>query len=152
MSVVDAIVRASASSLLFDLGFSEEHALREAEAELLRFVARAGTKPLDVGVSPSFSELIAKVGEAVLTETAERAEVLLEVLKLPDGYLKEKLADLLSVDIIDVIAMIADMFGGSAEDVYASFAEIGNKESRARAAVSTFASLLLEALRKEHPS
>jgi len=149
LSAVDAIVKASASSLLFGLGFHEEEAIREAEAELLRFIAKAGVKPLDINVNATFSDLIAKIGEAVLTETAERAEVLLEVLKMPEGHLREKLLDLLSVDVIDVIAMIVDTFGGDADEVYAAFAELSNKESKARTAVSTYASILLEALRKE---
>ncbi len=150
MSAVDAVVKASASSLLFNLGLPEEAAFREAESELLKFIARAGTAPLEIPVNATFNDLVSKIGETVLTETAERAEALLEVLEMPESELKSKLVDLLTVDIIDVIAMIVETFGGDADEVYASFASVHDKEERARKAVSTFARVLLDALRKEH--
>ncbi|ABU82012.1 hypothetical protein [Ignicoccus hospitalis] len=149
METLGPVRKASVSTLLFSLGFPEEEYLREAESDLLRMIAKAGAKPLELPVEATFDQLVAAVGEAPLEEALQRAEALLEVLNMPDGHLKETLMDLLSVDVIDMIAMIADQFGADPQDVYWAFAEIGNKESRARAAVSTFANLILESIRRE---
>jgi hypothetical protein len=122
----------------------------DVEAALIDLMVKSGRAPLKLDVRPTFSQLVSEIGEAVLSETAERAEALVEVLGADiNKQLKEKLVDLLSVDIIDVIAMTVEKFGGNAEDVYLEFAEIEDKEERARKAVSTFASLLLEAVRAE---
>ncbi len=147
----EAIVKASISSLLKGLGFHEEAIYREAETELVKLLARAGSKPIEISVNFTFNDLVKEVGEGMLEEMSERAETLLEVLEdnsiRPE--LKSKIVELLSVDIMDIIAMINEAFNGDSSEVYAAFAEVEDAEERARKAVATFANVLLEALRNE---
>ena len=149
MSASEAVTKASIASTLSVLGFHEEAPLREAESELLKLMLEAGELPVKLNLDVKFSELLEKVGEAVLSEAVERAEVLLKVLKSDGNFPKPDLVKLLTVDIADVLAMIAESTGGNSEEVYTQLASINDHERRAKAVVATLADVLLNAIRKE---
>ncbi|UXD22103.1 hypothetical protein IPA_01665 [Ignicoccus pacificus DSM 13166] len=149
MSASEAVTKASVASTLNALGFHEVDPYKEAEAELLRLMINAGAMPLELDIDITFSEILDNVGEAVITEAVERGETLLEVLKenMSEGV-KAKVAQFLTMDVIDVIAMIAEASGKNPADVYSAFAEVDSSE-RPKVAVATLAKVLVEAIRKE---
>ena len=95
------------------------------------------------------SELVDKIGEVVLTEAVERAETLLEVLNSQGNFPKERIIEFLTMDVADVLAMIAEVGGKQPGEVYSALASIEGKEERARTAVATLAKVLVESIRKE---
>ncbi len=146
----EAVTKASVFSLLNGLGFHEEAVYREAEEEIRKLYLSSASKPIDIEVNFTFNDLVREVGEGMLEEMAERAETLLATLSedvRPE--LKKKIVELLSVDLIDTVAMIHEAFGGNPSSIYEAFAEVEDIEERARKAVSTFAHVLLEALQNE---
>lgn len=149
MSASEAITKASIATTLSMLGMHEEAPLREAEGEMLKLMLEAGELPLEIELNAKFSELLEKIGEAVLSEAVERAEVLLNTLKGEGSFPKSDIVKLLTVDIADVLAMMVESFGGNPDDVYAQLAGVEDHEKRAKVAVATLAKTLLKAIQRE---
>ncbi len=150
MSASEAITKASISSTVNALGFPEESGFKEAEMELQRLMVAAKAPPMDVELDVPFSQLLEKVGEAVLLEAAERAETLIDVLESEGNFPKEKVVEFLTMDVADTLAMALESFGKDPKDVYVEMAAIDDKYERARATVATFAKVLLNSIRKEY--
>ncbi|ALU12336.1 hypothetical protein EYM_02560 [Ignicoccus islandicus DSM 13165] len=150
MSASKVVDKASIVTALNGLGLTEENLKKEVEDELLEFMLKANAMPINLEVSSTFSEIIENVGQTVLEEAAERAEVLLELV---NGNLSEelraKLISLLTSDVADVLALIYESAGGDPSEVYVELANMGTLEEKARAAVATFAKVLLDSVRKE---
>ncbi|WP_157058735.1 hypothetical protein [Ignicoccus islandicus] len=150
VSASKVVDKASIVTALNGLGLTEENLKKEVEDELLEFMLKANAMPINLEVSSTFSEIIENVGQTVLEEAAERAEVLLELV---NGNLSEelraKLISLLTSDVADVLALIYESAGGDPSEVYVELANMGTLEEKARAAVATFAKVLLDSVRKE---
>ena len=149
MSASEAITKASIATTLSMLGMHEEAPLREAEGEMLKLMLEAGELPLEIDLDAKFGDLLEKVGEAVLSEAVERAEVLINTLKAEGDFPKSDIVKLLTVDVADVLAMIVEAFGGNPEDLYAKLASVKDHERRAKVAVATLAKTLLNAIQRE---
>ena len=150
MSASKVVDKASILTTLSHLGFTEDGLKKEVEEEFLKFILDAGAMPLNLQTNLTFSQIVEKIGQTVLEEGAERAEVLLELLqgKMNDE-LKTKLISLLTSDVADVLALIHESSGSDPGDVYVELANVKSLEERARVAVASFAKVLLDSVRRE---
>ncbi len=150
MSASDIVDKASVVTALNSLGFAEENLKSEVEEELLKFMLEAGAMPIPLEVKWTFSDIIEKVGQGLLEEAAERAEVLLALAKGEfNEELREKLISLLTSDVADVLALIYESFGNDPSDIYVELANVKPIEERAKVTVATFAKVLLDSLKNE---